>query len=137
MSYRKSSYAQEKSSNLLKALTIGTFMGAFTCVILMAILAIIFVKMRNIPQGIIIPLASMCSGIGSFCSGYIATRILKANGLIYGMLSGLLLFLIILISGVALSGENLTLLTLIKFFLMIISGGIGGVLGVNKRYKAR
>jgi putative membrane protein (TIGR04086 family) len=73
------------------------------------------------------------AAIGAFLAGLTAAAVARQNGLLLGAVCGLLLFLLILVAGVAryagVSGTH----ALLKFVVLLVCGSIGGVLGVNMR----
>lgn len=74
--------------------------------------------------------------ISSFYCGYSAGRKIKENGIMFGALSGCCFFLMCLLIALCMQ-PHFNLDTLYKFIISIISGAIGGVLGVNKRNKKK
>ena len=120
-----------------KAIAIGTILGAISCVLLLMIFSISFVKMKKLPHDIIGIIIIFCAVIGSFFSGYVSLRILRENGLLYGTISGFVLFIILMIASLLVSGGHLTSFTLYKGISMMISGALGGVISVNKRSRVR
>lgn len=123
--------------NKSKAIALGTVFGAVSCVLLLTFFSISFVKMKKLPYDIIGVIIIFCAAVGSFFSGYISLRILRKNGLLYGTVAGVVLFIILTIASLLASGGQLTSLTLYKGISMMTSGALGGVVGVNKRSKAR
>ena len=74
--------------------------------------------------------------LGSLISGFITAKINGSNGLLYGLLSGIVAFLLVLIVSLILNFGAFSIFTVLKAIAMIISAVIGGILGVNlKRNK--
>ena len=73
------------------------------------------------------------AAIGSFIGSYIAVRISKINGMLYGMACGFVLFVILFIGSLIIAREPLTMMVAIKAILLILVGAIGGIIGVNKK----
>ena len=57
--------------------------------------------------------------------------------MMYGILTGLVLFLVVVIVGVCSSSESVTIATVIKGIAMLLSGAIGGIVAVNKKQRVR
>jgi putative membrane protein (TIGR04086 family) len=93
----------------------------------------LIVQSVDVPRAAILPLAITAAAIGAFLAGLTAAAIAKQNGLLLGAVCGLVLFLLILLAGVAryagVNGGNAVL----KLAILLLCGSIGGVLGVNLR----
>ena len=135
MRYDSHAKTEDSLVRAAKAILVGIIVGSIVCVILLMVCSLLFVRVKNIPEAVIGPLTIGIAAIGAFLSGYVAVRIVKIKGLIYGMLSGFLLFVILFVAGLVIARESLTMMTLIKCILSVLMGGIGGIIGVNKRAK--
>lgn len=120
-------------TNGVKAILVGNLVGTIVCVILLMISSILFVQSKHIPQSILTPLTVVISGIGAFIGSYITVRISKINGMLYGMASGFILFVILFIASLIIAREPLTMMTAIKAILLVLVGAIAGIIGVNKK----
>ena len=69
--------------------------------------------------------------IGSYVGGYISAKNRHKNGLLMGLCCGLFMFLIILIVGILISGRSNGFGAPVKFFITVVAGGVGGIIGVN------
>ena len=76
-------------------------------------------------------LTTIISGISAAFNGFVISNIHKQNGLFWGIFAGLVVVLCLLIISVSLNYFSLSLNTLVKFVIILISGAIGGILGVN------
>ena len=115
---------------------VGLFGGVM--LILMLFLSSFFVlKMKSLSQTAVFAAAIISSCISAFLAGFLASRILKARGIIVGALSALLLFIIVLLAGTIISSDSINLDTLMRFAAMLLSGSFGGILGVNRRPRRR
>ncbi len=83
------------------------------------------------------PLSSVGIAIGCFFGGFIYSRFCGKKGLICGLTIAAIYFALITIISLILSAENLGMLTLIHLVVMLLSGGIGGILGVNLNKKIK
>lgn len=111
----------------------GASVGAAICAGFLLFFAFLFVTVKSIPQFMIQIIAIICAAIGAFVAGYIAIRIYREKGLVYGAISGFLLFLIVTLIAFIVSRDKFTNITLIRFLVMTFFGALGGVLGVNKK----
>lgn len=116
----------------LRPVLVGVAVGLIGCIGLLMLMALI-VQSVGVPRAAILPLAIAAAAIGAFLAGLTAAAIAGQKGLLLGAVCGLVLWLLILLAGVAryegVSGGN----ALIKLAALLLSGGIGGVLGVNMR----
>jgi len=131
---------QEKSVNnnfkIIKSVLIGSIFGIAVCSAFLCLFAFIFVQIKQVPHLIVMEALVLISvAFGAFFSGYISVRILKEKGLLCGMISGIFLFFILLLSGISIENEPFSFITLSKCLIAFFFGAIGGVLGVNRRLK--
>ena len=72
-----------------------------------------------------------------FCSGILFGEVSKKNGLLFGAISGLLLFILFLLAGVIVFHGAPVLTTLTRLAVMVLAGAIGGLLSVSKKSKIK
>lgn len=89
----------------------------------------------DIPQSAIEPMAILCACMGAFISGYMCSRINKEKGFFMGLVCGFIIFTLTFLSGILIMPIELTPLILVKLFALLVSAGIGGMIGVNKKEK--
>lgn len=135
--YDKSSRAENPMMDALKAIVLGACFGAVFCMIGLIACALVFMGAKSIPYQMIQQIVLVICGLGALLSGYLCVRISRKNGLLFGFLAALLLFLLMLLVSVAAIQEPLTQQSLLRGLLMVIAGAIGGVIGVNKKSKRR
>lgn len=128
---------QLTAKTMARAVIFGGLFGSIILILMLLLSAFLVLKMRTISQNVVFGASIISSCVSSFFAGFIASRILKARGMVIGALSALLLFVIILITGTIFAGDNLSLNTLMRFAAMILAGAFGGVLGVNKKKRRK
>ena len=101
-----------------------------TLALLMCIAAFIIYHI-NFSYEILYPLTTVILCISAFIDGLITSKLLKQNGLIIGVICGIILSLIVIISSVYMGGFNITQNLFTKVVSTIIAGALGGVIGVN------
>ncbi len=121
----------------VRAVIFGAVAGAALCAVLLALCSIAFVSSENLPHGFLKPFILGISVLSAGFSGFIAAKILKRRGLIFGTLSGLLLFLLFLTAGLTLSEGGGAKEAGIRLLVMALSGGIGGFLSVNGKSRKK
>lgn len=120
----------ELSKNIVRILK-----GTITAIILSLILLLIFAIILTytaISENVIKPVIIVISGISILVGSSISTLTIKKNGMINGCLVGLIYILsLYLISSIIVSVFSINLYSLIMIVVCIITGMIGGVIGVN------
>lgn len=132
-----SSNILKNRSLYIKGLLIGAIISCLVITVLLIVTSFVLAQTGNVPTDILNVIIFVLDGIGVFCGSYIALRIIKAGGLAWGIISGFIFFLIILIAGFISSTETLSSNTFFKLLISVICGALGGVFGVNKKKKVR
>ena len=135
MKYDKSMKSESNLSKAVKAVLLGTIIGTFFSILMLVISSFLFVKSQNIPASVITPTTMFIIALSTFISGYVSARILKNNGLFWGMIAGFMMFSVVFIAGLMTFGGEISTLVLVKLTLMLLMGAIGGIAGVNKKTK--
>lgn len=120
-----------------KAVLFGVLSSLLISIILMCCVSVFILTNGLLPTQMtnIITLSSL--GAGTFVGSIISSRITKSAGLITGLITGFAVFLIITIIGLCKSSDTITYLTFIRLAITVILGGIGGIIGVNKKDKIK
>lgn len=113
-------------------------LGGFAFSLLILLLLSFVMTVKDLPQNAVDPLACVSIVCGSFFGGWIAARIRRSQGMIYGAVTGFIFFLLLWATGAILHQTGFGTLLLIKLLLSIGFGCLGGIAGVNvKRKKQR
>lgn len=103
-------------------------------VILVCLMGFAFVLSRiNAPAVLVSILATIALGIGGYFGGYLCARKRHKNGMLLGVICGVIIFMIILIIGAVFAKAALGLSTAGKLILTMLCGAVGGVVGVNTK----
>lgn len=121
----------------VKAVAVGTVVGFGICMLILLVITFMLVKIQNFPEALVVPVAISTACIGAFFGGYFSARVKKNNGLAMGAVCSLLMFVVLLLIGSAFLGDAFGIVSLLRMGVMLISGAIGGVLGVNKRRRRK
>ena len=118
------------------SLGIGSVTGTIVSTLILLVYAFITVKVQNVETSLSIPvnIAALC--IGAFAGGFLCAKVRKQNGMMYGALCAVLVFLLLMILTVC-CGAQPTVQTLLRLAAMIPVGAIGGILGVNGKKKRK
>lgn len=117
----------------LRPILIGLAVGAVTATGLLLLFALLIYKL-DLPMGAVTPLAVIAMGLGSLVGGIAVGLSTKEKGLLSGAVCGALLYLILLIAGLARTGDVALGYAAVKGTVMTVASAAGGVLGVNRRH---
>lgn len=126
-----SAAGQKPALVMIRAIVIGAVAGALLCALLLACFAFAFVSAESIPHDFLPAFIVAVTVASAFLAGFVTARISKQKGLLCGSAAGLLLFLLFLLAGVALSQGHTGVDAVMRVILMVLSGGIGGLISVN------
>lgn len=114
----------------------GMLVGIVVSLLMLLVFSIVM-TMNDVPQGAISTLAAVSVALGCLAAGIISAKLHMSSGLVTGAVTGFLLYLVLMLVGLVAHGASPTASVLIKFAVSIVSGGIGGVIGVNFKKKQR
>lgn len=133
---RKTKQSSDSSVySLVRPVTTSSLVGAIISGILLFMLAFLL-SIKDLPHAAIEPLALAAAIIGGIAAGFLCARLVRRRGLLLGALCGAGLFLILSIASFAVTQVVFDYGSLLKLAACVLSGAIGGVMGVNaKLYK--
>ncbi len=120
---------------LAKAVSIGALISVIAEIILMSLFAVVILTSGLLPTDITNYIMIAATGASVFCGSFISARINKSSGLICGLLTSAVIFIIITAIGLSNSEAMLSFLSLIRLAVMLVLGCAGGILGVNQKEK--
>lgn len=129
----KASITTEDSEFKKRSLCIikGCAFAIIISIILLTIYALLLTY-TSISETTITPVVLTITGISILIGSTISSRKIKKNGLIYGGAVGAIYIIILyLASSLCLTGFSLTLNSFIMLAVAIITGIVGGIIGVN------
>lgn len=112
-------------------LTLGVSVGVVTATLLLLLCALLIEKLA-VPAGAVTAMALVAVGVGGLAGGFTTGLGIKKNGLLWGALCGTLLYLILLMAGLARGGVAPGYAA-IKWAVLTVCSAAGGVVGVNRR----
>ena len=115
----------------VKSLLIGLCVGVVTATVLLLLCALLIFKMA-LPLGAVTPMALAAMGLGGLGAGITTGLCAKQTGLVLGAVCGTLLYLILLIVGLARGGVSPAYAAL-KWAMLTVCSAAGSVWGVNRR----
>ncbi len=127
----KSNNATNNMTTMLKAVTFGLL--ATTVVLLL--FSFLMCK-KDVPFMLLNPFSAGLLMLGSFISGYLAARRIRERGMMVGALCGLMIFLLLMLASF-MNKFDVGLIALLKLIIAVVSGAIGGIIGVNAKFKRK
>ncbi len=122
---------------LIKASLFSAMCSILITIILSCIFAVVMLTTGLLPE-YILPFATVAMlAAGTFLGGFISARITKSAGLITGLVTGFIIFFLVTVVGIVRSNDSVTIVTLVRFIATMLAGGLGGIVGVNKKEKLK
>ena len=119
-----------KTNNIFRILK-GSLISIIFTLILLFVFSIILTY-TNISESVITPVIIIISAISILIGSSISTMKIKKNGLVNGLLVGLIyMFFIYIVSSIINTGFALNTNSIIMILSGIVAGIIGGIVGVN------
>ena len=109
---------------------IGTAVGILTAVITALILSFIM-TFSFVPDSAVKVASTVSSVLAAFACGFVTVKLIGSGGLLYGALSGLMLFTVQLILSLIFSSPCILLDVLIAFLINTAVSAVGGITEVN------
>ena len=120
---------------LAKALSIGAAVSLGSTLLLTCIISGVFLILSSTPREALPYIMLAAEGLSVFIGGCVAAAINGSRGLIVGMLCGLTVFLILLITGLLAGADDIGMMTFIRLGTLMLCGILGGIKGVNRKEK--
>lgn len=121
----------------IKAAILSAGLMLFISVLLLAILSFIFAKTSSLPKASLTVLTTVAASIAVFLGSLFSTLYLREKGILFGILSGLLFALCAGLVSFLVFQNDFIAAGAGKAAAVLISGALGGVLGVNRKSKVK
>ena len=121
--------------NGFSSVTLRIFKAAVAGVLFSALLLLLFsfiLSKKDIPLGTVNLFSAVLISAASFLSGYVAAKSIKQRGMAIGSACGMIIFLFVALLSFMNSFE-IGVLAAIKLIISVLSGAIGGIIGVNSK----
>lgn len=123
---------ENKRNLFIKILLVSVLCGLILVFALLIFFAVLM-QLIDIGDRTCIFISSISLFIGAFVSGFSGGFFVRKKGLITGCACGAMMFLCMLVLNLVMRSGYLFSSVIFKFILCLISGGVGGCIGVNKR----
>lgn len=130
-----SGFFQEQKAPI-RIILIGIGIAVAVMLLLMCVICAVISLTSIFPYSVLPYILLIADAVGAFCGTYFSAAVIRNRGLIIGAIGGFVLFIIHFIAGLS-TGETITLLTLLRFIVLMVFGAAGGIAGVNKKEKIR
>ena len=133
MSTQGRRYKSSPVWGIARPLLVGILAAFAVTLALVAVFALFFLIIEKVADSAIMPLALLSAALGCFVGAYCCTSLTHSNGLIFGAIIGMAVFLIVWLIGMFCSDSIFGTNNAIKVILLTGAGGIGGYLGCGRR----
>ena len=117
------------NKRLLKSIIIGTLCAAAAITVLLLLCALLFSASGFYPDEALGYIDLGFIAAGSLLGGFIASRLNRRSGLLTGVITGLCVFVIILLTGL---WNGISIFAVYKLLAAVVGGALGGILGIKK-----
>lgn len=133
---RLSKTDEGKAMKQLKTITFSVAVGTLVCAGLLFGLSFL-VTVQDIPHKLFSYLSTFACGLGSLSGGFLAAKLLKEKGLVFGISVGATMAVLLFIIGAMFQGLEIGIFMYIRTTAVLLSGAFGGILGVNTKKKRK
>ncbi len=131
----KINMSEGKTSKSVKSVIVGTLVNVLVTLAATVVLTLFLSIAGNLFENIAGYLMLVPLALGSYTGGFIGARINGANGLLLGVLNGVVVLIIMLIIGFSAFNTDITHMILLKVICVFLPSAIGGIKGVNRKEK--
>lgn len=125
-----------RCGDMMKRAAVSVFIGAVSGIavsmMIIIVSVVVMIKTGSMIYAAVVPVTVAAVLAGAFVGGYVSAGLNKSFGLVIGAVCGAVIFLAFLCIG-SLSGGSIGIVTLLRLGLDVLSGAVGGVIGVNKK----
>lgn len=119
-------------SNNIKNYIIGLIIGVATTIIFMMVFAAVML-FAQLDRALAAPLATVCVALGALISAFYTAYKTGDKGYRTGSIIALIYFVAVTLISLLINGDGFTVNSVFHLVIILLSGFIGGILGVNRR----
>ncbi len=120
----------------IKPILTGSIVSILSSGILLFIFSLILTKI-DLPFPLTMPISIVILGFSTLIGSFIGTKSFGKKGFFIGLCISLVIFLTLLLLNLSIEPQGFGTIAIIKAVVVLITGIIGGVLGVNKKNSAK
>lgn len=121
----------------VKALLLSAGIITAVSAALLALAALILGKMGTLPRSAVPVITTAIGCIAVFLGSFFSSLYAKEKGILFGVASGLLCSFCIALVSVLVFQNDFNIASAGKCAALLLSGSIGGILGVNRKSKVK
>ncbi|MEG0019332.1 MAG: TIGR04086 family membrane protein [Oscillospiraceae bacterium] len=110
---------------------ISLLLFCFATIFILFCIAAVIITKTDFSYSIIFPVTTALFSGAAFIDSFIVSRLIKENGLAIGIIIGIIIFSAVLIMSIWFKQFKISGIMFTKLTAIMLSGIIGGVLGVN------
>lgn len=103
----------------------------FITVLLFFLIAAFVITKTDFSYEMLATITTILLSAAAFLDSFVVSRFIKENGLVIGAIIGTIIFVFVLIASLSLGQFRLSSMLFTKLAAIVISGVIGGIIGVN------
>lgn len=124
-------------SKKIRAAILSTLAAMATALVLLMMLSLLLSKLDTLPKSALPVLTTVVACAAVFLGGLLSSLLLKERGLINGVIVAVIFSVILFGVSIFVFETELGLSALTKFAAILMSGILGGILGVNRKSRVK
>lgn len=120
-------------SRRIRATILSTLAAATVAVLLLAVCAFLLSKAETLPKQILSVMTTVIACIAVLCGGLVSSLYLKEHGILNGTVTAVVFSMILFCISVFIYETEFGIGGLTKFAAILLSGILGGIVGVNRK----
>lgn len=120
----------------IKPILIGSIISILSAGVLLFIFALVITKI-DLPFSLITPISVAILGFSTLIGSFIGAKGFGRKGFFVGLCISLVIFITLLLLNLSIEPQGFGTVAVAKAITILITGVVGGVLGVNKKKSAK
>lgn len=121
----------------VKVLAVAFGLMLIISFLLFAVVSFVITKSGSLPDQTLTLITALIGSVACFAGGLFVSLCMKEKGILYGLACAVIYAGVICLVSVVLYCNPFTAAGIVRIVAMIISGSIGGILGVNRKKKVK
>lgn len=126
---------KNETGSVLQVLAVPVLIGLVSTLVMMAICSVI-ILLGKMSSTQVSNLSLVCIGLGSIITAFMASRLAKQQKLLWGLASGLCLFICMVLISLAWLGQAVDFVrVIVNLAVSVITAVLGSLLGASMKHK--
>ena len=121
----------------IKAISLSLICMTIITACLLSIISFVITKIGILPKMSLATITTLIGCIAVFLGAAILSLLIKEKGIVYGLICAVILIVVSLIISFFILKVEFTISTVGKIAAILLSGAIGGIIGVNRKNKIK